>query len=93
MKKIMEQVKDLAILHSSCTKIENRQGVYRKYAAFVDSKFRDRLLNLVQQYKKARYAERRYFLKQKIAKLNQKIMECKEIWERHAPPEGWDAES
>jgi len=93
MKKIMEQAKDLAILHSSCTHIENRQGVYRKYESFVDSKFRDRLLSLVQQYKRARYEERRYFLKYEIGKLNQKILECKEIWERYAPPENWDVES
>ena len=90
MKKNMKRVKDLAIMHSSCTHLENRQGVYRKYEAFVDSKFRDRLLNLVQQYKRARYEDRRYFLKQEIAKLNQLILECKRIWERYAPAENWD---
>ncbi len=93
MKKIMEHVKDLAILHSSCTHLENRQGVYRKYEAVVDNEFRDRLLSLVQQYKRARYEERRYFLKQEIAKLNQRILECKRIWERYAPPESWAVES
>jgi hypothetical protein len=93
IKKVMEHVKDLAIMHSSCTHLENRQGVYRKYEAFVDSKFRDRLLNLVQQYKRTRYEDRRYFLKQEIAKLNLRILECKRIWERYAPPESWDVES
>lgn len=93
VKKIMEHVKDLAIMHSSCTHLQNRQNVYRKYEAFVDSKFRDRLLKLVHQYKRARYDERRYFLKQEIAKLNRRILECKRIWERYAPPENWDVES
>jgi uncharacterized protein YydD (DUF2326 family) len=93
IKKIMEHVKDLAIMHSSCTHLKRRQSVYRKYEAFVDSKFRDRLLNRVQQYKRARFEDRRHFLKQEIAKLNKKILECKEIWERYAPPESWDVES
>jgi hypothetical protein len=93
IKKIMEHVKDLAILHSSCTHQENRLSVYQKYEAFVDNKFRGRLLNLIEQYKRARYEERRRFLKQKIGKLNKKILECKEIWERYAPPESWDVES
>ena len=93
IKTIMEHVKDLAIMHSSCTHSQNRQSVYRKYEAFVDSKFRDRLLNLVQQYKRARFEDRRYFLRREIAKLNQKILECKRIWERYAPPESWDVES
>ena len=93
IKMIVEHVKDLAIMHSSCTHLKNRQSVYRKYEAFVDSKFRDRLLNLVQQYKRARFEDRRYFLKRAIAKLNQRILECKRIWERYAPPESWDVES
>ena len=93
IKKIMEHVKDLAIMHSSCTQPENRQNVYRKYEAFVENKLRDRLLNLVQQYKRGRYEDRKHFLKQEIAKLNQRILECKRIWERYAPPESWDAES
>jgi hypothetical protein len=89
----MEHVKDLAIIHSSCTHLQNQQHVYRKYEAFVDNKFRDRLLKLVHQYKQARYDDRRYFLKQEIAKLNRRILECKRIWERYAPPENWDVES
>jgi hypothetical protein len=93
IKKIMEHVKDLAIMHSSSTHLESRQSVLQKYETFVDSKFRDRLLNLVQQYRRARFEDRRYFLKQEIAKLNRKILECKEIWERYAPPESWDVES
>ena len=93
MRKIFEHVKDLAIMHSCCSQPEDRQNVYKKYEAYVDAKFRDRLLSLVQQYKRARYEDRRYFLKQEIAKLNRRILECKRIWERYAPPESWDVES
>ena len=30
--------------------------------------------------------EKRYSLKQKIAELNRRIMDCKRIWERYSPP-------
>ena len=49
MRKILEHVKDLAIMHSCCSRPEDRQNVYRKYVAYVDVKFRDRLLELVRQ--------------------------------------------
>ena len=89
IKKIMEHIKDLAIMHSCCTHPENRRSVSLKYEDVVANQFRERLLRFVDQYKRAGY-ERRHLLKQKIGKLNQKILECKKIWERYAPPECWD---
>lgn len=89
IKKIMEHVKDLAIMHSCCTHPENRHSVYQRYEAVVANEFRDQLLRLIDQYTSAGY-ERRHLLKPKIGKLNQKILECKKIWERYAPPESWD---
>jgi hypothetical protein len=90
MKKIMENVKNMAIMHSCCTYPKQRQNVYRKYEAFVNGRFRNRLLSLTKQYKKVDFQDRQHFLKQKIAKLNQRILECKRIWERYAPAENWD---
>jgi hypothetical protein len=90
MKKIMEDVKNMAIIHSCCTYPEQRQDVCRKYETFVNGRFRNRLLSLIKQYKKVDHEDRRYLLKQKIAKLNRRILECKRIWERLAPPENWD---
>jgi hypothetical protein len=89
IKKIMEHIKDLAIMHSCCTQSESRHSVNQKYEAVVANQFRDQLLRFVDQYTRAGY-ERRHLLKQKIGKLNQKILECKKIWERYAPAQNWD---
>jgi hypothetical protein len=90
MKKIMERVKDLAIMHSCISSPEDRQDVYQKYEALVNSEFRKQLLPLTKQYRWWQNEEKRYQLKQRIAKLNRRILECKIIWERYAPPENWD---
>lgn len=90
MKKIMEDVKNLAIMHSCCTYPEQRRDVCRKYEAFVNCRFRNRILSLIKQYQKADHVDRPHLLKQKIAKLNRRILECKRIWERYAPAENWD---
>ena len=90
MKKIMERVKDLAIMHSCISSPEDRQDTYRRYEALVDREFREQLVALASQYRWWQDEERRYQLKQRIAKLNRRILECKIIWERYAPPENWD---
>lgn len=90
MKKIMERVKDLAIMHSCISSPEDRQDTYRRYEALVDREFREQLLTLASQYRWWQDEKRKQWLKQKIATLNRRILECKIIWERYAPPENWD---
>ena len=90
IKKKMEYVKDLAIMHSSISHEEGRENVYHRYLAFVEREFRERLHQLVEYYKRARYEERKLDLKQKIALISRSIMECRKIWERHSLPEYWD---
>jgi len=90
MKQIMERMKDLAIMHSCISSPEDRQDTYRRYEALVDREFRKQLVVLARQYRWWRDEKRRQWLKQKIAKLNRRILECKIIWERYAPPENWD---
>ena len=46
MKKIMERVKDLAIMHSSISSSEGRTATLHRYEALVDYEFRDQLLIL-----------------------------------------------
>jgi len=90
MKKIMERVKDLAIMHSSISNEEGRLATYQRYEALVDREFRDRLLTLADRYKVEADEERRYWMKQKIAELSRRILECKRIWAQYAPTENWD---
>ena len=91
IKKIMERVKDLAVMHSSISSEEGRLNTYRRYEVLVDREFRSRLMALVDRYMTTVSGETRHSLKQRIGELNRRIMECKKIWERYAPPENWDA--
>ena len=90
MNKIMERVKDLAIMHSSISGPEDRLEVRQKYENYLNLKFRGRLFKCVEQFKLACIDERRAWLKHRISELNRRIMECNRIWERYAPPENWD---
>jgi hypothetical protein len=80
----MEQVRDLAIFHSSTSQPEGRANIQRRYENLVQNEFRDRLLNLVQRYQKAADEERKFLIRRKIVQLNRKILECQEIWEEYA---------
>lgn len=90
MRKIMERVEELAIMHSCISSPEGRMNTLRRYEALVESEFRERLLVLVERFKRTTYDQRRFELKRKIAQLNLRIMECKRIWERYSPPDAWD---
>ena len=69
IKKIMEQVKDLAILHSSISQPEGRASIQRRYENLVENEFRDPLLRLAERYQRTVGEEDRYLIKKKIAEL------------------------
>jgi hypothetical protein len=88
MKKILDRVWDLAILHSAISHEEGRQNIQRRFNSLVENEFRGRLLRCVDWYNVARSDDRKAYLKKKIGELNRRIIECKKIWEQYAP---WDA--
>jgi hypothetical protein len=90
MKKIMERVRYLAIDHSSISDEEGRLEIQRRYEALVYREFGEDILLLAERYKSAKDEEKRRWLKQKIGRLNCRILECRKIWERFAPPENWE---
>jgi len=90
MRIIMERVKDLAIMHSSSTEEEGRRAIHRRYEALVDREFREQLMRYVNRYPRERDEDKRLWLKDKIAELNRRIIDCQRIWGRYAPPENWD---
>ena len=88
MRKIMERIKDLAILHSCISSEVGRANVYRKYEALLEAKFRSRLAQLIERCQRTEDPDRKLDLKLKIAELTRRILEAKKIWERFAP---WDS--
>jgi hypothetical protein len=87
MGKIMERVKNLAILYSALTGDEGKQNTLSRFNSLVEFEFRERLLGCVDQFHAARTEEQRERLRKKIGELNRRIIECKKIWEQYAP---WD---
>jgi len=88
MKKIMERIRDLAILHSSLSSEEGRLNTQRRYEAFLEARFRSRLAQLIERCQMTADPDRKLELRQKIAELTRRIIEAKRIWERYAP---WDS--
>jgi len=87
MKKVMERIRDLAILHSCLSSPEGRLNTHRRYEAFLEARFRSRLAYLIEYCQMTDDPDRRLELKQKIAELTRRILEAEGIWERFAP---WD---
>ena len=87
MRKIMEQVKELALYHSCISSPEGRANVYRKFETLLESKFRSRLAQLIERCQGTASPDRKLELRLKIAELTRRIQEAKRIWERYAP---WD---
>ncbi len=87
MKKIMERVKELAIMHSSISDENGRLATYHRYEALVNREFRHRLLTLADLHKQKADEKKQYWMKTKIAGLNRRILESKRIWGQYAPPE------
>ncbi len=87
IKKMMERVKDLAMLHSAVYRAESRQNLARRFEFFVDYEFRDPLLRYVDRFKSSGTEAQKEHCKKKIGEMNRRILEAKRIWERYAP---WD---
>ncbi len=84
IKKVLEQVKDLAILHSCISQPEGKGNILRRFQSLVENEFREKLIGLVERHKKARDEEYRMDIRQKIAGLNRRILKCQKTWEQYA---------
>ena len=85
VKKVLEQVKDLALLHSCISQPEGRRNIRARFEALVNNEFRSPLLSMVDSYKKTLEEERRSEFRSKIARLSALILECNGVWEKFSP--------
>ena len=85
MKKIMDRVKALAILHSSISREEGRQNIGRRFDSLIEFEFREPLFSHVDRFKAAKTEEQKERLKRKIGDSNRRILEARKTWERYAP--------
>jgi len=84
IRKVMEQVKELAILHSSISRPEGKANTQKRYENLVQNEYRGLLLYWVEHYKRAADEERIYQIKRRIAELNRRILQCQKVWEDYA---------
>lgn len=85
MKKVMDRIKALALLHSSISREEGRQNIVRKFDSLIEFEFREPLFSYIDRFKAAKTQEQQERLKRKIGDLNRRILEAKNIWEQFAP--------
>jgi hypothetical protein len=84
IKKVLEQVRDLAIYHSSTSRPEGKANIQRRYENLVQNEFRDRLPALVARHQKEKDEEQRYEIRGKVAELNRRIIQCQKVWQEYA---------
>jgi len=85
MQKIMERVRDLAILHFAISHEKGRENTLRRFNAMVEFEFKERLLRYVDRFKAAKTEEQKERLRRRIGELNRRILEARKTWERYAP--------
>ena len=84
IRKVMEQVKDLAILHSSISHSEGKANIQRRYQNLMDNEYRSRLMYWVEQYRGAKDEDRICQIKRRIVELNRRILQCQKVWTEYA---------
>jgi hypothetical protein len=87
IKEILQEVEHLAILYSCISDNHRRQRTFNRYKTLVDKEFRNKALFLAGKCRITNDSEERIELKEKISKLNKRILQCKRLWEQYAP---WD---
>jgi hypothetical protein len=85
IKKVMEKVMDLAILHSCISSSRGRMRTQNRYENLINFEFGNRAATLTKKYRMTTDPEKRFVLRERISELNKRIFECKRIWEQYAP--------
>ena len=87
IKKVIEHLKDLAILHSCISQPEGRENIHKRYKSIIENEFRSQILELVEKVNNTEDREKKAEIIQKIVKLNRGIYQCNNVWEKYSPYE------
>ena len=85
IKKILQEVEQLAILYSCISHSQGRQRTFNRYKNLVDKEFRNKALFLAGRCRITNDSQKRIEIGEKISELNKRILQCKKLWEQHAP--------
>jgi len=84
IKKVIEHVKDLAILHSCISQPEGRENIQKRSKLIIENEFRSQILELVEKVNNTEDKEKKAEIIQKIVKLNSGIYQCNNVWEKYS---------
>jgi len=87
VKKTLERVKELAVMHSCIGQPENRKLMFHRFKSFMMFKFIDRVEELARELHADISNSTQAQIKHEIAKLGRSVQQCKAIWEQHAAPD------
>ena len=87
IKKVMEKVMDLAILHSCISSLQGRMRLKNRFENLINFEFGNQAARLTKKYRMTTDRDIRFALRAKIGELNKRIFACKKLWEQYAP---WD---
>ena len=88
MQALLNRIRDWAITHSVVSSLSDKATIQARYEGLVERHFRTRLSFLVRKFKYAGSADAREAVKDKIGKLNGKILLCRKVWREHAEGTG-----
>ena len=87
MKKVMERIKDLAILHSVISFEEDRKQVFARFRSVLGYHFGGELEELLCRLPHVVDNQKRLSMTKKIAGIRRKIAECESVWEQFSAPD------
>lgn len=87
MKKTLERVKELADMHSSISRPEDRRWMFDRFKSFMAFKYIDRAEELARELHTDISKPDQAKIKREITKIGRNVQQCKAIWDQHAAPE------
>lgn len=87
VRKVLEQVEDLALLHSCISEERGRVNVRRRFESLVECEFRQPLLRAAEMFRACCDPLRRFDLKRRVGRLNGLVLECEGLWRALSPPD------
>jgi hypothetical protein len=84
LKKIYEEVEDLALLHSSISQEAGKEKMQKRFRTLVDEEFRSKVIRCIENSKKYPHLVDKAKLRASVAESNRQILKCQDIWKQYA---------
>jgi len=83
-KKLLERVRDLALLHSALGSEEGRFNTWRRFRRLLEREFEGRLNRLAWGFHQAQGRDDKAGIERKIKAIMKRVKECEVVWEKYS---------